>query len=99
DCPDCTHDATARPPAHVPTNPIAPPPSALQPHRQLNKPASVTYRPPMHTGLCMYPRDWFIAVYMMTNRKHGTLYIGVSGALLKRVSEHREGLLEGFTKK
>jgi len=47
----------------------------------------------------MIPRDWFIAVYMMSNRKHGTLYIGVSGSLLTRVSQHREGLLQGFTKK
>ena len=47
----------------------------------------------------MVPRDAFIAVYMMSNRKHGTLYIGVTGNLVKRVWQHREGVIEGFTKK
>jgi len=47
----------------------------------------------------MAQRERFIAVYMMSNRKHGTLYIGVSGSSLNRVFEHREGLTEGFTKK
>jgi len=46
----------------------------------------------------MAQREWFIAVYMMSNRKHGTLYIGVSGSSLNRVFEHREGLTEGFRK-
>jgi putative endonuclease len=36
---------------------------------------------------------------MMTNRRYGTLYIGVTSRLLQRVYEHREGLLPGFTKK
>ena len=36
---------------------------------------------------------------MMSNRKHGTLYIGVTGNLLLRVWQHREGVGEGFTKK
>ena len=47
----------------------------------------------------MAQRERFIAVYMMSNRKHGTLYIGVSGSSLNRVFEHREGLTEGFAKK
>jgi putative endonuclease len=33
----------------------------------------------------------------MASRKHGTLYVGVTSDLLKRVAEHREGLIEGFT--
>ncbi len=40
----------------------------------------------------------FIAVYMMASRRHGTIYIGVTSELLKRVYEHREGLIRGFTK-
>ncbi|CAN7298648.1 GIY-YIG nuclease family protein [Phenylobacterium sp. LjRoot225] len=37
------------------------------------------------------------AVYMMSNRKHGTLYTGVSGRFLHRIVQHRDGLVEGFT--
>ncbi len=38
-------------------------------------------------------------VYMMTNKKDGTLYIGVSNNLARRVYEHKNGLIDGFTKK
>lgn len=47
----------------------------------------------------MVPRNAFIAVCMMSNRKHGTLYIGVTSNLRLRASQHREGAIEGFTKK
>jgi putative endonuclease len=40
----------------------------------------------------------FIAAYMMASRRHGTLYTGVTSRLPGRVHEHREGLIEGFTK-
>ncbi len=38
-------------------------------------------------------------VYIMANRKGGTLYIGVSGNLIPRVGQHRTGQTPGFTKK
>jgi putative endonuclease len=38
-------------------------------------------------------------VYMMTNRPNGTLYVGVTSDLARRVWEHREGLADGFTKR
>ncbi len=38
-------------------------------------------------------------VYIMTNKKNGTLYIGVTGNLERRVYEHKQKLIEGFTKK
>ena len=37
-------------------------------------------------------------VYIMASRCNGTLYIGVTANLIKRVWQHREGICEGFTK-
>lgn len=38
-------------------------------------------------------------VYILASGKNGTLYIGVTNDLMRRVDEHRQGLVEGFTKK
>jgi len=38
-------------------------------------------------------------VYIMASQRNGTIYLGVTSNLPKRVHEHREGLIEGFTKK
>ena len=35
---------------------------------------------------------------MMSNRRHGTLYVGVTSDLPRRAWEHREGVYEGFSK-
>ena len=37
------------------------------------------------------------AVYIMANKRNGTLYTGATSDLLQRVWQHREGLGEGFT--
>ncbi len=37
-------------------------------------------------------------VYILTNKQYGTLYVGVSSDLIKRIYEHKQGLTEGFTK-
>ncbi|MCP4008118.1 MAG: GIY-YIG nuclease family protein [Proteobacteria bacterium] len=39
------------------------------------------------------------AVYILASKPNGTLYVGVSSDLLKRVWEHREDFVEGFTKR
>jgi len=38
-------------------------------------------------------------VYILASKKNGTLYIGVTNNLLKRVYEHKNNLIAGFTKK
>lgn len=38
-------------------------------------------------------------VYMLASECYGTLYVGVTSNLVKRIWQHREGLADGFTKK
>jgi putative endonuclease len=38
------------------------------------------------------------SVYIMTNRRNGTLYVGTTVDLARRLWEHREGVADGFTK-
>ena len=37
-------------------------------------------------------------VYMLASARNGTLYLGVTSDLVKRIWEHRESVIEGFTK-
>ncbi len=36
-------------------------------------------------------------VYMLASGRHGTLYVGVTNDLARRIFEHKEQLTEGFT--
>ncbi|MCF6343122.1 MAG: GIY-YIG nuclease family protein [Devosiaceae bacterium] len=38
-------------------------------------------------------------LYILASKANGTLYVGVSNNLLRRVYEHRENMVDGFTKK
>jgi putative endonuclease len=38
-------------------------------------------------------------VYIMASKRNGTLYVGVTNNLIKRVYEHRTDIIQGFTKK
>jgi putative endonuclease len=38
-------------------------------------------------------------VYMLASARYGTLYLGVTSNLIKRTWEHRDGVVDGFTKK
>jgi len=37
-------------------------------------------------------------VYILASKPRGTLYVGVTSNLVRRVAEHREGLVDGFSK-
>ncbi|MEE4539431.1 MAG: GIY-YIG nuclease family protein [Erythrobacter sp.] len=41
----------------------------------------------------------FPALYIMASQRNGTIYVGVTSDLSKRAWQHREGLVEGFSKK
>ena len=44
-------------------------------------------------------RDFAPAVYIMASARNGTLYIGVTSDLPRRIWQHRQGLLDGFTRR
>ena len=38
------------------------------------------------------------AVYILASQRNGTLYVGITSNLPKRVWEHKEGVVDGFSK-
>jgi putative endonuclease len=43
--------------------------------------------------------DKLPTVYILANKRHGTLYIGVTSNLCGRIWDHRNGIVPGFTRK
>ncbi len=38
-------------------------------------------------------------IYILASQKNGVLYVGITGDLVKRVWQHKNNFVEGFTKK
>lgn len=47
--------------------------------------------------MCAQGRDSFW-IYIVTNKRNGTLYVGVTNSLKRRVWQHKAEEIEGFTK-
>ena len=44
-------------------------------------------------------RDFQPAVYIVANKRNGAIYVGVTSNLVQRARQHREGIIDGFTKR
>jgi len=47
----------------------------------------------------MYLEERLYYIYILASQKKGTLYIGMTNNLARRVQEHKQGLLDGFSKR
>jgi predicted GIY-YIG superfamily endonuclease len=52
---------------------------------------------PFNKGPHMHERH--PAIYILTNKRNGTLYTGVTSDLIKRVYQHKHAEVDGFTKR
>jgi putative endonuclease len=48
--------------------------------------------------MCAHPAHRSYSVYILTNKRNGTLYVGVTNDLKRRVWQHKSKALQGFTK-
>ncbi len=64
-------------------------------HAGLDKPALYLIRGhPEDSSMDRQP-----AVYILANKRNGTLYVGVTSDLIKRIWQHRNNVVQGFTKR
>ena len=73
------------------------------PDKRSDRPAPVCLRPGSGTQFSKHKRTAFEVskqyyVYLITNERYGTLYVGVTNDLVRRIYEHREGVVQGFSK-
>ena len=59
--------------------------------------AKASIHPKVSKMIDSYNKQYY--VYILASKPQGTLYIGITNDLVRRVYEHKEGLAEGFTKK
>ena len=58
--------------------------------------------PCRHSGECRNPGFFEMkqpCVYILASKRNGTLYIGVTSALIRRIWQHKNDMEEGFTKR
>ena len=54
---------------------------------------------PAKAGIQKIKKMKLFYVYILSNRKNGTLYTGITSNLIKRIYEHKNNFVDGFTKK
>ncbi len=52
---------------------------------------------PAKAGIQRVMKEYF--VYMLASKKNGTLYTGMTNDLIRRIFEHKQGMVKGFTQK
>ena len=66
---------------------------------QSRNPENCFFRATNRQNVGMRERLFQPAVYILASQRNGTLYTGVTSDLVRRIYEHREGMVPGFTRK
>jgi len=49
--------------------------------------------------MCAHPANHSYWIYIVTNKRNGTIYVGVTNSLERRIWQHKSKEIEGFTKR